>query len=149
MFKVSTRTRYGIWALMELALAGEHERLNLHTISRKQRISYKYLESIFKALKKSNLVRSTRGPDGGYELVKNADELTMHEIVDSLEGPIGSVPCSGDPGYCKASGACSMRDFFGEMDEELVRFLKSKNLKWFTDRNARKRKTRKRERRIV
>jgi Rrf2 family protein len=142
MLKVSTRTRYGIWALMELALAGENERLNLHTISKKQKISYKYLESIFKTLRKSNLVRSTRGADGGYELVKKAGELTMLEIVDTLEGPLGSVPCSTDPGYCKSSGACSMRDFFKEMDQEIVHFLKSKNLEWFIKKNARKRERR-------
>jgi Rrf2 family protein len=142
MFKVSTRTRYGIWALMELALAGTRVRLNLHTISKKQKISYKYLESIFKILRKSSLVRSSRGPGGGYELVKGPDELTMYEIVDSLEGPLGSVPCAGDPGFCKESGGCSMRDFFKEMDGEIVHFLKSKNLKWFTDKSNKKRERR-------
>jgi Rrf2 family cysteine metabolism transcriptional repressor len=129
-------------ALMELALAGERGRLNLHEISRKQGISYKYLESIFKSLRKANLVRSIRGPDGGYELVKEPRMLTIHEIVDSLEGPLESIPCVGDPGYCTQRAGCSMREFFTEMDEGIIRFLKSKNLGWFIVRNARKRERR-------
>jgi Rrf2 family transcriptional regulator, cysteine metabolism repressor len=128
---------------MELALAGDSERVNLHTISEKQKISYKYLESIFKSLRKSNLVRSMRGREGGYALVKNASELTMHEIVDSLEGPLESVPCIRDAGFCRDAPSCSMRDFFEELDDGVIRFLKSKNLKWFIDKSSQKRERKK------
>jgi Rrf2 family protein len=133
MFKISTKTRYGIWALIELARATNAGPVNLHTIARKKRLSYKYLESIFTLLRKADLVRSTRGPEGGYELVKNARELSMLDIVMSLEGPISSVTCIHDPGACGRSNECSMRDFFSGMDEKLIDYLRSKKLDWFTD----------------
>jgi Rrf2 family cysteine metabolism transcriptional repressor len=138
MFKVSTRTRYGIWALTELAGMTGSGPLNLKEISKKQKISYKYLENIFTRLKKANIVRSTRGAGGGYELAKRPEELTILDIVNSLEGPLATVRCTIEPAVCEESQTCSMRDFLGEMDEEIVRFLKSRKLVWFLERQSKK-----------
>lgn len=91
--KLSTRSRYGLRALLEIALEYEKQPTPLSKISDKQGISLSYLEQLMIPLKKSNIVKSVRGARGGYILAKPPAEISVLEIMRSLEGPIEPVHC--------------------------------------------------------
>lgn len=91
--KISTRGRYGLEAILDLAIHESEGPVNLKSISERQGISDKYLEQLFIALKKSRLVEGIRGAQGGYVLTKNASEITVKDVLDVLEGPLAPVPC--------------------------------------------------------
>ena len=128
MMTVSTRIRYGLRALIYLALDRDEQFIPLHFISEQEHISRKYLENIFTLLKKGKIVTGVRGPDGGYSLTKPPDELTVYEIVQALEGPIEPSKCVTDPHRCSNTGDCGTRDFWKEFQEHTEQFFKSKTL---------------------
>lgn len=91
--KVSTRSRYGLKAIIEIALAKDDECTSLRTISEKLGISENYLEQLMSALKKANLVESTRGAKGGYNLARPRNEITIGDVLRTLEGSMAPVNC--------------------------------------------------------
>lgn len=92
--KLSTRTRYGLRALVDLALhSGDGMPVPVGEIARRQELSEPYLEKLFATLRKSGLVRSVRGVAGGYLLGKYPGEMTIAEIIETLEGPIVLSDC--------------------------------------------------------
>ena len=84
--KLSKKTRYGLRALMDLAVSTKTEQVALKSIAQRNAISVQFLEQVFSALKRARLVRSVKGPQGGYLLEKNAADITVAEIVEALEG---------------------------------------------------------------
>lgn len=128
MFSISARTRYSILALMELASKKDRGPISLHNIAENRGISLKYLENIFKLLKKNRIVRSTRGPEGGYELLTSAENLTLFQIFDAVDGPLQTMDCIYDPSFCKKDSNCSLKDFLEELQSNIFAFLKSKTL---------------------
>lgn len=84
--KLSKKTRYGLRALMDLAVSTKTEQVALNSIAQRNAISVQFLEQVFSALKRARLVRSVKGPQGGYLLEKNAADITVAEIVEALEG---------------------------------------------------------------
>lgn len=86
--KITSKARYGIRALLELAKLSEEEVIPLSEIANRQGVSSNYLEHHFSILKKAGLVKSIKGPQGGYKLFKRADEITLNIIIESLEGDI-------------------------------------------------------------
>jgi len=89
--KLSTRGRYGLRALADLAMHDEGSPVTLADIARRQRISDGYLESIFSMLKKAGLVRSVKGAGGGYRLARPAAEISAGEVLTALEGDLSIV----------------------------------------------------------
>lgn len=83
--KISSKGRYAVAAMMDLALNENKGPLTIAGISEKQNISLSYLEQIFADLRKGGLVRGTRGPGGGYRLAKSADRISIAEIIDVLD----------------------------------------------------------------
>jgi Rrf2 family cysteine metabolism transcriptional repressor len=109
--RFSARGEYGILALLELALNdGRQTPLQARTISRNQRIPLRFLEQVLSALKKAGLVESVRGSQGGYNLARNPEEISLADILEAIEGPIvatGCISAGADPcwherelGYC-------------------------------------------------
>lgn len=84
--KISTKGRYGMRALIDLAINVEHENVTIKTISERQSISERYLEQIFSLLRKGGIIVGKKGAQGGYSLVKKKEELTVCEILRILEG---------------------------------------------------------------
>lgn len=84
--KISTKGRYGIRALIDLAINVEKENVTIKTISERQNISERYLEQIFSLLRKGGIIVGKKGAQGGYNLIKNKSELTIGEILRVLEG---------------------------------------------------------------
>ena len=102
--KLSTRTRYGTRALLDLARHQGDKLVQLKDIARRQNISLHYLEHIIAPLVGAGIVRSMRGARGGLQLTRRPDEIKLGEVVQLLEGTITPVDCVIDPECCRRSG---------------------------------------------
>lgn len=89
--KISTKGRYGLRALLDLAVHSNDETTTLSNIAERQEISVGYLEQIFSALRKANIVIGTKGPQGGYALGQLAHKLSIQNILDVLEGDLFTI----------------------------------------------------------
>ncbi len=127
--KLSTRTRYGTRALLELALHQDKDPVLLKDIARRQQISLPYLEHLVAPLIAGGIIRSTKGPKGGIALAREPETIKLSEITQLLEGPIGPVECIDNPQVCKRSGACATRDVWGRLKEAMDGVLESTTLK--------------------
>ena len=104
--KLSTKGRYGLKAMFQLAIYKNEGPVSLKTIASKQNISEQYLEQLFSSLKKSGLVKSVRGAQGGYLLAKDPSDITVGNILTVLEGPVSLSECLIHEDICKNSGIC-------------------------------------------
>ena len=107
--KLSTKGRYGLRAVLDLALNGTQEAVALSSIAERQNISISYLEQLIAKLRKSGIVKSTRGAKGGYILAKPAEEISVGDILKCLEGDLSPVDCAeimGGETTCSASDIC-------------------------------------------
>ena len=91
--KLSTKGRYGVKAMVDLAIHYDDKPVSIKVISKRQNISDYYLEQLFSSLRKAKLIRSIRGAQGGYVLNKNPEDITIAQIMDVLEGPIEISDC--------------------------------------------------------
>ena len=109
ILKLSTKGRYGLRAMIDLARFSENEAVSIASIAGRQHISEGYLEQIIAILKKDGLVRSRRGAGGGYQLAKDAKEISVGDILRSLEGSLEPVVCHGlqeDSDGCEGADTC-------------------------------------------
>ncbi|HHX43551.1 MAG TPA: Rrf2 family transcriptional regulator [Chloroflexi bacterium] len=121
--RLGTKVRYGTRALLELALRPQHEMTSLKEIARSQEVSQKYLEHLFSALQVAGLVRSARGPRGGYTLARPAGEITVREIYEVLEGLDDFAPCTSGPEVCNRYDICVTHELWERMHEAAMRVL--------------------------
>jgi Rrf2 family transcriptional regulator, cysteine metabolism repressor len=126
--KLSSRSRYGFRAILELALDYGKGPMQIKTISDRESISNKYLEQLIAMLKASGLVRSMRGPKGGYVLSRPPSEIKLSEIFTTLEGPLLTVECLDHPEICPRCADCVTRDLWAEMQEAVLKVLENKTL---------------------
>lgn len=106
--KLSTKGRYGLRAMIDLAIHAESHTVSLKSISERQGISENYLERIIALLKKADYVASTRGAQGGYALNRVADDISVGDILRALEGDLNPVDCTltNDDLECSAENFC-------------------------------------------
>jgi Rrf2 family cysteine metabolism transcriptional repressor len=123
--KLSTRTRYGIRAIIELAQYEGHRPLQLRTIAERQDISVKYLEQLMSLLRSAGLVRSVRGSKGGYALARPPEQIKLSEVFHCLEGPVTTTECVEDEDYCKRSADCAAREVWIKVEAAIDRVLDS------------------------
>lgn len=102
--------------------------MQIKTISDRESISNKYLEQLIAMLKASGLVRSMRGPKGGYVLARHPGEIKLSEIFSTLEGPLLTVECLDHPEICPRFTDCVTRDLWQEMQEAVLKVLEGKTL---------------------
>lgn len=134
--QISTRGRYGLRAMVDLALHTTEGPLPLRLIAERQEISESYLEQVFNGLRKAGLVKALRGAQGGYELNRSAQEITIGEILRSLEGPLIPVHCVGELSngpVCERENFCITRPFWEELKNVVNDFLDHKTLQELTD----------------
>lgn len=104
---VSTKGRYGLKAVVDLAVNSDNGLVSIKSISQRQGISENYLEQLFASLKKSGIVKSVRGAQGGYMLSKPAEKITVGDVLRSLEGALCPVECMEfDFTECDKSDTC-------------------------------------------
>ncbi|MFI3171213.1 MAG: Rrf2 family transcriptional regulator [Eubacteriales bacterium] len=105
--KMSTKGRYGLRALIDLAQYSEIEPVSITSIAARQGISERYLEQLMSKLKKAELIKSIRGAGGGYTLARSIESITVGEVLRALEGNIEPVECSGiQETGCDSSSCC-------------------------------------------
>jgi len=123
--KLSTRTRYGIRAVIELAQHEGNRPLQLKAIAERQGISVKYLEQLMSLLRSSGFVRSIRGSKGGYVLARLPEQIRLSEVFRCLEGPVATAECTEDRDYCSRAADCAAREVWMQVEEAIQRVLGS------------------------
>ncbi len=136
---IAQKTRYALRSLLFLAEEQGGAPVQLSRIAETQRVPPKYLELIMLDLKKAGLVKSARGPKGGYQLARPSDEISFGEIVRTMEGPIALVSCASVNFYapcgdCQDEATCAIRHAMMRVRDETARILDGTSL---ADANAR------------
>ena len=136
--KISTRGRYGLRALLDLALHQGKEPMLLKDIAQRQEISLPYLERLITPLIAAGIVKSTRGARGGVLLLKPPTEIKLIEVVELLEGSVAPVDCVNNPNICSRSALCATRDVWIEMKEAMIQILDCTTLQDLAERQRQK-----------
>ena len=128
MIKFSTKIRYGLRTLIYLASHDKRSPISIREISANQQIPRKYLESVVQLLKNGSLVRSLRGPEGGYVLALPADKIMMDRVFEVLEGPLVLVECVENKEFCTRTADCIASRFYSTFQQEILEHLTHKTL---------------------
>jgi Rrf2 family cysteine metabolism transcriptional repressor len=136
--KLSTRTRYGTRALLELALRQGDGPIFLKDIAQQQQISLPYLEHLIAPLIAGGIIRSTKGPKGGISLARKTRDIKLIEITQLLEGSVAPVECIDNPEACNRSEFCATRDIWSQLKEVMDGVLESTTLQDLVERQKSK-----------
>ena len=104
--KLSTKGRYGLRAAVSLAMYAKDEPVSISTIAAREELSESYLEQLFAKLKKAGLVHSIRGTNGGYQLSRPAEDISVGDVLRALEGNMVIVDCPDSESQCAKYGSC-------------------------------------------
>ncbi len=132
--QLSTKGRYAVMAMTELASTervgmATGRALTLATIAERQQISRPYLEQLFARLRREGLVRSVRGPGGGYRLARPAEQLSVAQVVTAVDEPLRATRCVGDGPGCMGGGArCLTHDLWVETGKQIQTYLEGISL---------------------
>ena len=128
--KLSTRGRYGLRAMLDIAINQGDGPITLHSISERQGISVGYLEQLMVPLKKEGLIRSVRGAQGGYLLAREPEKITVGDVIRALEGPIAPVACVSEdfPEECDRAEGCVTRLVWAKVRDSIAEVLDSLTL---------------------
>ena len=126
--KLSTKGRYSLRAMLDLAVHSGQGPIQIKDISARQQISARYLEQLFIPLRKAGLVRSLRGAGGGFTLAKPPSEMPLSEIIQVAEGSVAPVRCVDKPKLCPQSDVCITRHIWTEMGRAISKVLESTTL---------------------
>ena len=125
--RLTTKGRYAVTAMLDLALHKSEGPIGLAGISQRQAISLSYLEQLFAKLRKSSLVISVRGPGGGYELERGADAIYIAQIVDAVNESVDTTKCQGK-GDCQNGETCLTHSLWEDLSEQIHTFLEGISL---------------------
>ena len=137
--KLNSKTRYGILAMLDLALNYGSGPINVSKIAARQQLPVKYLEHVLALLHTSGLVRGIRGAGGGHTLTRAPSEITLREIFDVTEGSEGFAQCTTDPEGCDRYEICVIQEVWAQMYDACVEVLESITLEDLADRTRQKR----------
>ncbi|HDQ26254.1 MAG TPA: Rrf2 family transcriptional regulator [bacterium] len=129
--KVSTKGRYAIRALTHLSGAYSNDGakpVSIREICKREKISARYLENIFVKLRKSGIVKSLKGERGGFFLAKSPGEITIYDILYSVETGVAPSKCAVDIKACARAGKCGIRKIWVNLDKKVVEYLSQTSL---------------------
>lgn len=126
--KISTKVRYGMRAMIELARRNNEAPVMLGIIAKNQDLSEKYLEQLFTMLRNAGLVKSERGNKGGYRLARKPEEISALEIFEALNGPLELVECAMNRKSCIRSEICNTVSLWTELNQNIRGILASRDL---------------------
>ena len=130
--RLTTKGRFAVTAMIDLALRETHGPVTLAGISQRQKISLSYLEQLFGKLRRFNIVESTRGPGGGYTLARKAEEISVADIILAVDEPLDATQCGGK-GNCHseedAHSRCMTHDLWTNLNAKMVEYLDSVSLR--------------------
>lgn len=127
--KFSTKTRYGVRAILEIAMNDSENGIYQKDIAKNQNISYKYLDHIITALKVAGLVAKAGGRKSGYILTRKPEDISINDIHNAFEPGVCVVDCLSHSYTCKREGICASRGFWGQLNNRIIEYLKSVTIK--------------------
>jgi len=130
--KLTSKGRYAVTAILDLAFHATSGPVTLSDISKRQDISLSYLEQLFTRLRKQQLVRSTRGPGGGYSLNKPASDIAVAEIVSAVDETVDTTRCSG-ANNCHDGEQCLAHELWDGLSQQIYGFLSEISLQDLMD----------------
>lgn len=122
--KLTSKGRYAVTAMLDVALHSQHGPVPLADISERQAISLSYLEQLFARLRKENLVSSVRGPGGGYQLGKSACEIAVGEVIRAVDESVDATRCQGKSD-CQGGARCLTHSLWQDLSDRITVFLDS------------------------
>ncbi len=128
MLRLSTKGQYGVRAMFEIARSYNSGPVTIKEISEKQDVSVAYLEQILNQLRKSGIIRSVRGPGGGYVLSRKPDDVSIGEILKELEGPVAITSCLDPKEGCMRVDGCVTHLLWKSLGENIEAFLNKMTL---------------------
>jgi len=119
--KITTKGRYGLRALIDLAQYSEIEPVSINSIANRQGISERYLEQLMTLLKKAGIIKSIRGAGGGYVLAKEMEDISVGDVLRALEGSLEPVECAAfnEEDSCQAAGGCVTKYVWQKINESI------------------------------
>ncbi|MDT8419659.1 MAG: RrF2 family transcriptional regulator [Desulfuromonadales bacterium] len=126
--RMSTKVQYAVRALVSLNLNGDGSPVSIKTISAFENISLNYLEQLFVKLRRGEIVRSVRGPGGGYVLARPASEIRVDQIIDTVEETLVPVSCMENDGSCNCNSQCATQSVWVGLGDQIRSFLASLTL---------------------
>ncbi len=140
--RLTTKGRFAVTAMIDLALRSGKGPVTLSGISQRQAISLSYLEQLFGKLRRHEIVESIRGPGGGYSLARKADKVTVADIIIAVDEPLDATQCGGKEnchGADAATGArCMTHELWATLNEKMVDYLDSVSLQDLVDQQKQK-----------
>jgi len=133
--KLTTKGRYAVTAMLDLALHAENGPVSLAEISNRQEISLSYLEQLFSRLRKNDLVSSTRGPGGGYRVARSLDQVAVSEIIMAVNESVDATQCAGKEN-CHSHGRCLTHDLWEDLSAQIAEFLSGVSLQNLIDKQS-------------
>jgi Rrf2 family iron-sulfur cluster assembly transcriptional regulator len=125
--RLTTKGRYAVTAMLDLALHYKEGPITLADISKRQGISLSYLEQLFSRLRKNGLVDSARGPGGGYRLSREAGQISVADVITAVDEKVDAMRCEGK-GNCQDEGPCLTHELWCDLSDQIYAFLKSIDL---------------------
>lgn len=122
--KLTSKGRYAVTAMLDVALHSQHGPVSLYDISVRQEISLSYLEQLFSKLRKQCLVESVRGPGGGYRLGKDAGDIAVGEVIAAVNESIDATKCNGKAD-CQGGEKCLTHNLWQDLSDRISKFLDS------------------------
>ena len=132
--KLTTKSRYAVTAMLDIASHNSGSPISLPEISHRQNISLSYLEQLFSRLKKSGLVDSIKGPGGGYMLSKDANEIVISEVIRAVDEDLETTACNGKSN-CHNNHQCISHNLWQDLGTEINNFLSDITLKQVIAKN--------------
>ena len=120
--RLTTKGRYAVTAMLDLAINHGSESVTLRNIAENQKISLSYLEQLFAKLRKQDLVKGMRGPGGGYRLARDADDISVADIIRAVDEPMEFTDCNGLEN-CKGGERCLSHHLWVQLTDQLDGFL--------------------------
>ncbi len=133
--KLTTRGRYGVTAMLDLALHQERGPITLADISARQGISLAYLEQLFAHLRRQGLVQSLRGPGGGYRLGRAAGQISVADVISAVDEPVDATRCGGLKN-CQGHERCLTHDLWEDLSAQIYEFLRDISLEGLVQRRS-------------
>lgn len=131
--RLTTKGRYAVTAMLDLALHHEDGPVALADIARRQGISLSYLEQLFSLLRKRGLVSSTRGPGGGYQLGRSAPMITVSDVISAVDESVDTTRCGGKEN-CQGEERCLTHDLWEDLSKRIYEFLNDIDLAQLVER---------------
>ena len=132
--KLTTKSRYAVTAMLDIAAHNTGSPISLPEISHRQNISLSYLEQLFSRLKKSGLVDSIKGPGGGYKLSKDANEIVISEVIQAVDEDLETTACNGKSN-CHNNHQCISHNLWQDLGTEINNFFSEITLKQVIAKN--------------